>query len=290
MGEQTNFLVMGGDQRYVEVVHQLSQKGIHIYLAGYDHLSFSEPNVQHIDSENADLSEIDGILLPLSGTNAKGEVEAEYTDKQWSLTLDMLKNMPKHAVVYTGISNEYLDRITSEADRKLVKLIARDDVAILNSIPTAEATLGIAIQETDITIHGANVLILGFGRTGITLARLFAATGANVSVAVRKEADAARITEMGLLPVRMEDINEEVTNMDICINTVPHEVLNEDVISHMSPSSLIIDIASKPGGTDFKAANEKGIKAIHALGLPGKTAPKSAGEIISSVLLKLLQK
>ena len=76
--------------------------------------------------------------------------------------------------------------------------------------------------------------------------------------------------------------------MDICINTVPHMILDAAILSKMVNFSVIIDIASKPGGTDFAFAREKGLKAIHALGLPGKTVPKTAGEIVSGVLYKLL--
>lgn len=48
----------------------------------------------------------------------------------------------------------------------IVPLFERDDVAIYNSIPTAEGTLMLAIQYTDFTIHDSNIMILGFGRVG----------------------------------------------------------------------------------------------------------------------------
>lgn len=38
----------------------------------------------------------------------------------------------------------------------------------------------LAIQHTDYTIHGSQVAVLGLGRTGMTIARTFAALGANV--------------------------------------------------------------------------------------------------------------
>jgi len=37
----------------------------------------------------------------------------------------------------------------------------------------------------DITIHGSNSFVLGFGRTGMTLSRLLRNMGANVTVAAR---------------------------------------------------------------------------------------------------------
>lgn len=288
MAKNVNLLIMGGDQRYLEIIDQLASKGIRIVLNGFDQLTFSHPHISNKSVNQVDFAQVDAILLPLHGTSADGEIGADYSEEYIHLSMEMLKRTPDHCTVYTGISNAYLDGITEGAGRRLIRLTARDDVAVLNSIPTAEATLKIAIEETDYTVHSANVMVLGFGRVGETLARLFSAVGANVSVAARKDGDLARIMEMRLDPVQMDRLAEHISAIDICINTVPHMILDAEVLSKMSASSLIIDIASKPGGTDFKFAKEKGIKAIHALGLPGKTAPKTGGEIISTVLYKLL--
>ncbi len=288
VGKNLNLLIIGGDQRYLEVIDQLAAKGIDIDLAGFDQMTFSHPAINNKKLDQVDFELIDAILLPLHGTSADGEVDAVYSDEPMNLSFEMLRQTPKHCVVYTGISNGYLDEAVNQAGRSLVRLTDRDDLSILNSIPTAEATLKIAIEETDYTIHGSQVMVLGFGRTGVTLARLFSAVGAKVSVAARKDSDFARISEMGMCPVHLDHLADYISETDICINTVPHMILDTAVLSKMESSSLIIDIASKPGGTDFAFAREKGLKAVHALGLPGKTAPKTAGEIVSGVLYKLL--
>ena len=51
----------------------------------------------------------------------------------------------------------------------------------------------------------------------------------------------------------------------------------------------MLDLASLPGGTDFTAAHELGLQAEHALALPGKCAPKTAGLLIGQTVLALLQ-
>lgn len=283
-----NLLIIGGDQRYLEVIDQLASKGLRIFLAGFNQISFSHSNIYNKMLDQVNFEQVDAILLPLNGTSADGEVEAVYSDESLKLMPEMLMLTPSHCVVYTGISNDYLDGAVKQAGRNLVRLTDRDDVAVLNSIPTAEAALKIAIEETDHTIHGSKVMVLGFGRTGVTLARLFSSVGAHVSVAARKDSDFARIIEMGLRPVHLDHLADYISEIDICMNTVPHMLLDAAILSKMAKSSLIIDIASKPGGTDFAFAKEKGLKAVHALGLPGKTAPKTAGGIISEVLYKLL--
>lgn len=44
-----------------------------------------------------------------------------------------------------------------------------------------------------------------------------------------------------------------------------------------------------PGGVDFSAARRAPRKAIHALSLPGKVAPATAGEAVAETVLNLLK-
>ena len=279
---------MGGDARYLEVIRKLSNEVAKLYLIGYDQLTFDEKHVKQTTMETVDFGIIDAIILPVAGTNEDGKIEAMYSDEVISLTEDVVRQTPNHCTIYTGNANAYLKNITH--DKQLVALFYRDDLAVYNSIPTAEGALKLIMEQTDVTVHGSNVMILGFGRVGKTVVNLFSSVGANVRVAVRKSADIARVTEMGLTPVKLEKLEQEIVGMDTVINTIPHPVIDADIIAAMETSTLIVDIASAPGGTDFAFAKTHGIKALHALGLPGKTAPKSAGRIIGSVLLELLRK
>ena len=52
----------------------------------------------------------------------------------------------------------------------------------------------------------------------------------------------------------------------------------------MDKDTLVIDIASLPGGVDFNEAKENNIKTLHLLGIPGLIAPESSAEIIYNVI------
>ena len=54
---------------------------------------------------------------------------------------------------------------------------------IANAVPTAEGAVQLAMEELPITLHGARVLVVGFGRVGKLTAHRFRALGARVSVA-----------------------------------------------------------------------------------------------------------
>ena len=72
-------------------------------------------------------------------------------------------------------------------------------------------------------------------------------------------------------------------------NTVPALIFDEPRLRALAPSTLIIDLASRPGGVDFAAAAGLGLKTIWALSLPGRVAPKSAGIILKDTVLNILK-
>lgn len=280
--------VIGGDARQLEVIRKLLELDAKISLIGFDQLDHGFTGASKEQIDEVDFSDIDAVILPVPGTNGEGQVETIFSNEKVVLTEEIIEKTPEHCVIFSGISNNYLDSIISKTNRKLIKLFERDDVAIYNSIPTVEGTIMMVIQHTDITIHNSKVVVLGLGRVGMSVARTFSALGAKVKVGARKSEHIARITEMGLEPFHLDDLSEKVADADVCINTIPHLIVTASVISKMPAHTLIVDLASKPGGTDFRYAEKRGIKALLAPGLPGIVAPKTAGQIVANVLSQIL--
>ena len=75
---------------------------------------------------------------------------------------------------------------------------------------------------------------------------------------------------------------------EIVFNTIPAPVLTRPLLEQLQPECLIIDLASRPGGVDFEAAGQLGLKTIWALSLPGKVAPITAGGIIRDTVLHMM--
>lgn len=73
-------------------------------------------------------------------------------------------------------------------------IMENDSMSINNAIPTAEGAINVAINNTKFTLHGANVLVLGFGRVGKVLAQKLQGMGANVYCEARKKSDLSLIT------------------------------------------------------------------------------------------------
>ncbi|MHC0037151.1 dipicolinic acid synthetase subunit A [Pseudoneobacillus sp. C159] len=282
--------VIGGDARQLEIIRKLTELDAKLVLVGFEQLDHAFTGAIKEKISEVDFSQTDAILLPVPGTNLEGHVETIFSNEKVVLTEELLLKTPPYCTIYSGISNSYLNGIAKSSNRRLVQLFERDDVAIYNSIPTVEGTIMMAIQHTDFTIHGSKVAVLGLGRVGMSVARTFHALGAKVMVGARKSEHLARITEMALVPFHLNNLVAEVKDVDILINTIPTMIVNANVISKMPPHTLIIDLASKPGGTDFRYAEKRGIKALLAPGLPGIVAPKTAGQILANILSQLLKK
>jgi dipicolinate synthase subunit A len=278
--------VMGGDARELIVVEELASLGACVIVLGLP--VKSRPGTVVIQDPEEGLSEIQALVLPLPGIDEKGFLYSPLAERPLTLTGGWLARIPPNIPVFVGLAKPTLVQIASQKNLRLIELMKLNEVAILNSIPTAEGALQMAMEMLPITIHGCTALVLGFGRTGATLSRLLGAMGARTMVAARRPEYLARITEMNLIPIPFHELDEALDDADLIFNTVPVQVLSEKMLRKVAPETVIIDLASAPGGTDFRAAKVLGINAVLAPGLPGKVAPKTAGLILARVITRLL--
>lgn len=167
-------------------------------------------------------------------------------------------------------------------------ILERDDFAIENALPTAEGAIKVAIEKTPYQLTGCKCLVLGFGRCGKVLADKLKAFGANVAVEARKVKDLASIRAYGYEEVQLKDLKDKIGQYQIIFNTIPYLILDQEMLDQVNTQSLVIDLASKPGGCDFEYAKRKGVEAILALGLPGQYAPWTASQIIIRCIENML--
>lgn len=283
-------VVLGGDARQLEVIHRFAELDAYVSIVGFDTLEHIPEGVVKETLSDQLLSSADVLILPVVGCDDSGKIQTNYALEGTSITFtaELAAELPKHCTIYTGMAKKYLKEICKEYEIRLVELLDRDDVAIHNSIPTAEGAIMLAIQKTDFTIHNSKAFVLGLGRTGFTMAKTLQGLGADVRVGVRREEDVARAAVMGFKPFLIKDLAEHAGAADLIFNTIPSMIITAQILSKMKPKSFILDLASAPGGTDFRYAEKRGIQAMLAPGLPGIVAPKTAGVIIANSIAKLL--
>ena len=107
-------------------------------------------------------------------------------------------------------------------------------------------------------------------------------------MAARRPAQRALAESFSLRAVDLARLEQAAPAFDTVVNTIPAPVLTEAVLAALRPGSLVVDLASKPGGTDFAAARRLGHRAIHALSLPTACAPETAGEALARTVCEIL--
>jgi dipicolinate synthase subunit A len=279
--------VLGGDDRELVLVSELLTMGANVKVAGNSRLR-SNKSIQYFHGVRETVQEAAFVILPMPGINDKGMIWAKYAEVPLLLDQDTLSSFRPGCMVIVGFARPLLRELVLSRNLKLLEIAGMDEVAIPNSVPSAEGAIQMAMESTDITIRNSNSLVLGFGRCGFTLARMLAALGARTSVAARKAKDLARISEMGLKPVTYQDLPDNIGKAEIIFNTVPFLVLDRKLLDLTNSAVYICDIASAPGGVDFDAAKELGRRAVLAPGLPGKVAPRTAGRILAQVIPKIM--
>lgn len=284
-----NIAIIGGDLRIVKLAEMLAKDNFTIKTYALEKAeSLSKiQKIQCCDSIKEALEDAEIVIgpIPLSSNNI--EINTPFSEQ--TITLEELAiNIEGKKFIAGNIKKEFY-QYAENKEIEIIDLLDREELVVLNTISTAEGAIQIAMEETIRTIHGSNVLVLGFGRVGKILANMLKGIGANVYCEARKNVDLAWIKAYGYEPVRLKEVKEELSKFDIVINTIPALVLKEEEISYLKKDCLLIDLASNPGGVDKLAAKKQGIKMIWALSLPGKVAPLTSAEFIKDTIYNVLK-
>ena len=277
----SNFLFLGGDMRFVYAAKKMSER-YDCFLYGFD----DAPPFTCLPVLR-EITKCGNLVLPLPASRDGFTINAPFSALPLPLSI-IPQAVDEGGTVYCGRSFPELERICKEHNLKLVDYFEREELAVMNAVPTAEGTLELAIRERKRTIFGSEILISGFGRISKVLAKYLTAMGADVTITARKYSDLAWAEIAGCKTVHLSEISGELPRFDIVINTVPSPIFGADDVKLLKNDCLVIDLASKPGFEDAEEAKKDGVKVVWALSLPGKTAPETAGYIIANTIINII--
>ena len=278
-----NIWVAGGDPRQAALAALLADEGhsVHTYALEQGAGTKCEPSMKEADRA-------DCVILPLPAAGADGKLNAPLSARQHELE-EVLDALRPGQLVCAGMAGEGLKRMAEERGLLLRDYFAREELAVLNAIPTAEGAIQIAMEELPITLHDARVLVVGFGRLGRALAPRLRALGARVWVSARRYEQRAAAECMGLGSEGVDHLPDWLCSYDLVFNTAPAPVLGVEELAALKERALVIDLASRPGGVDMEAAATLGVRVIWALSLPGKVAPVTSGRYIKDTVYHIME-
>ncbi len=275
--------IIGGDLRIIKLAEMLVKDGNEIYTFGIDNV---EGTIQCENIKKA-LKNVEIVIGPIPFSSNGTTINMPFSDKSLSIR-ELMHAMNAKILIAGGIAPEVYE-LANDEYIEIIDIMKREELAVLNTIATAEGTIQVAIENTNKILHGSKVLILGFGRIGKVLARKLSGLSVQVTCAARKDEDLAWIEAYGHKSTNINNIGENLKQYDIIINTVPHMVLTEERLQYVKKDALLIDLASNPGGIDKKIVKDLNLKFVWALSLPGKVAPTTSAEFIKETIYNILK-
>ena len=277
------FAIIGGDLRTIKLAVMLAKEQNQVYVYGLEKAEELKniKNIEQCESIKKAIQEVEIVIGPIPFSSNGKTINMPFSDKEISIR-EMMHVINAKVLIAGGITPEVYEMANDEYI-EIIDIMKREELAVLNTIATAEGTIQVAIENTN------KILILGFGRIGKVLARKLAGLSAKVTCAARKDEDLAWIQAYGHKATNINSIGENLKLYDIIINTVPHIILNEERLKYIKKDCLLIDLASNPGGIDKKSVKDNKLKFVWALSLPGKVAPITTAEFIKDTIYNIIK-
>lgn len=274
------FSIIGGDYRYKFLYDLLTKDGYSVKAYGNKGIDKCK------DKLTEALADTDIVIapIPFSKDNKNLFLNNE------TISIDEVISLINRAGIKNiicGVVNDDLRKKCSNLSINIYDYFFYEEVAIKNAIPTAEGAIMTALQESDRTLFGSRTLVIGYGRCGKILANTLKGIGADVTVTFRKQSDKAYIDAYGMKSININELGVYVNSFDFIFNTAPALIIDSEILKRISKSSVIIDLAQAPGGTDFSYAKKLNIKALYCPGMPGRTAPYTAAEILKDIVVSI---
>lgn len=232
-------------------------------------------------------ADVHAVILPMPVCHSGTLLNAPLSTATHTLA-NVLDAIPPGTLTLAGSVPFWVHARAVQSNLRMIDYLTRDELAIRNAIPTCEGALQLAMEQTDHTISHARCLVIGCGRIGAMLARMLQALGARVTVSARTPRDFARIEAAGMEHLDTRHLAGHLSGFELIFNTVPAPVLGIPELNGLT-QSLVIDLASAPGGIVPDAALPAGCRVLHALSLPGKVAPRSAAYAIYQTICTIFQ-
>ena len=268
--------IVGGDRREQEIARCAAATGATVRAYGFPWPDAGLPGVSVAASAAEALHGADIALFPIPGIAPDGALFAPQCPQRIIPDRSSLDGMRKPGHIILGWADSKLKAHCEALGIALHEYEWDDDLMLLRGPAIVEGMLKVLIENTEITLHRANICLVGQGTIGSLVTHTLLALGARVHVAARNPVQRAAAYAAGAEPHELSELPDVLPSMDIVISSVPARVLDRELQQRLPKHALLVDLAAPPGGIDRDAAGELGLKFIWARGL-GARAPITVG-------------
>lgn len=268
--------IVAGDAREQEIARCAVRAGATVRAYGFPWPQEGIEGVYHASDAADALKGADIALFPIPGITPEGALFAPSCPEKIIPTREMLAGMNRPAHIILGWADANLKGHCEALGITLHEYEWDVDLMLLRGPAIVEGVLKVIIENTKITIHKSNVMLVGQGTIGSLLTHTLVALGAHVHVAARNPVQRAAAYAAGAEPLTLEDLPDHLPRMDIVIGSVPKRLLEREQLALLPAHALLVDVAAPPGTIDRDAAGALGLKAVWARGM-GARAPVTVG-------------
>ena len=166
----------------------LKSDGYEVYTYGLEQACSNNDIVKCTSIEEAtSKSDIIVSSIPLSSDGIN--INTPFCKNK--IEISEVANCIKGKTFIAGRIEEELYQKFSET--KVIDLLKREELTVLNTISTAEGAIQIAMEESTKTLHGSKILVMGFGRVSKILSNMLKGIGAEVYCETRTTVNCAWI-------------------------------------------------------------------------------------------------
>ncbi|MGI5891498.1 MAG: dipicolinate synthase subunit DpsA [Bacillota bacterium] len=280
--------ILGGDFRETVLMDALIKKGFSV-VAGARDRDITPESIEVKEDITEVLKDAQALILPMTALQKNNRIYT-ISGKEMYLKEEDLALLPQGAPVLVGVANDFLKEAAEKYSLNLLAMANDNAIAIPNAMATAEGAIALAITESPLLLAKSIGIIIGYGKVGKALALRLQALGMQLIVVDKEKEALVEAQKSGFSVMQKKFCPDIADQIDFIFNTAPAPTITPEIINKLKKHTLILDIASSPGGTDFEAAKARGIKAILASGLPGKYSPYFIGQILTKVYVPIIEK
>lgn len=287
MKKSRKFGIVGGDMRQYYLAKSLLKDGHNVLIFGFDKIADKRDEFKKLSLSQVILLS-DYIIFPVPITRDSRNLNAPFSENEIYIDAHMM-SLLKNKKVFGGVIIPPIEKHVKN-NKFLFYDYYKEDFIIPNAHLTAEGAVKVFLEKSLKSVNKSKCLVVGYGRIGKILCEILKNLGANVTASARNIEDKAFIEQKGYDFVNTNRIidDKNLKFYDSIFNTVPAPIFNENILTKISYDTILIDLASEPGGVDKKSAKKLNIKFFYELGIPGRYFPKSAGEITKKTIYQII--
>lgn len=293
--------IIGGDKRTAYMAPLLAKEGYRVACFGtacqftdkeeMPAHHFSKMVLDKIHYAPSLMEAVDGAQNIICGMPFSQNNSLYHTNTNVNLSLTELQRcLRKRQRVFGGMIPRRFRHHCEEREISCFDFMEDEELALYNTIATAEGIILEALLHKDTNLHKSNTLVLGYGRCGKILADKLKGLSAHVTVCSRDLKELAQADAFGLETIFLEELVLTIDQFEYIFNTIPAKILEKEDLQLIQPDAILLDISSGLGCIDPEDAAALAGRFYHCAGLPGKYAGySSACRLVKYVLTKMPQ-